>query len=429
MKRVLVCSIVAIFFSFAQYAFAGTKEVHEILPTGNFPDDVYNVQSVVDDLGFRGVDGKIVLAALNDEGTPTAFNFGEGDYVLGERSFVLIWGDENSGDIAFVGETVGSAQTTIVGGFLSIYCARSTKFEVKGIRFEGAEGTPIMVSHCNSCEIKDNEIVDVRGDPFGMGPYGVPKAVGIWVASNYGALDDIEGYVEIKDNRIYDVVADYAFGIAVVITNAAFEIKDNEIFNINSVGILISDNQKPVIVEKNLVIPGPGNTLSPFSEGTGIHANFQAPFPLGDDATLHIEKNRIICENPNASGIGAFGGPIQPIKNSVFTKNHITMVDTLWSGIDLGVWGGPGFYDNYIGENVIDGKGTWAIYLGEFWPGALPSELFNNTFEENNLDDYLSAGPDVIFDEFTHNNFYFGGIETVLDLGQDNVIVLSENDD
>jgi hypothetical protein len=158
-----------------------------------------------------------------------------------------------------------------------------------------------------------------------------------------------------------------------------------------------------VVIKKNLVIPGPGNTPSPFSEGSGIHSNFQAPFSLGDESTIRVEKNRVICENPNASGISAFGDSIQPVKNSVFAKNHITMLDTHWSGIDLGASGGPGFFDNYVGKNIIDGKGEWAIFLGEFWPGALPSELSRNFFEKNNLNGYLSAGPDVFFDEFTSN--------------------------
>lgn len=423
-QTIALASIVLIV---ALCGFTRAEEVHTIRPTGIFPDDVYNVQSVVDNLGSQGIDGKIVLAACNEEGVPTAFNFGEGNFFLGERWYVVVWGGGDSGDIAFVGETVGSAQTTIIGGMQSLFCARRAKFEVRGIRFEGAEAAPIIVYRCDSCEIKDNEIYDVRGDPFGMGPYGVPKAVGIWIAANHGALNNIGGHVEIKGNRIYDVVADYAFGIAIVCTNASFEVSGNEIFNVNSVGVLISDNQKPVVIEKNLVIPGPGNTPSPFSEGSGIHSNFQAPFPLGDEGTIRVEKNRVICENPHASGISAFGNSIQPVKNSVFVKNHITMIDTQWSAIDLGSTGGPSFFDNYVGENIIDGKGEWAIYLGEFWPGALPSEIFNNIFEENNLNGYLSAGPDVIFDEFTHNNFYYGGNETMLDLGQDNVIVLENN--
>ncbi|MHC4204396.1 MAG: hypothetical protein ACYSTT_07070, partial [Planctomycetota bacterium] len=64
------------------------NEVHVIHPTGEFPADVVNVQTVVDDLGDRGVDGKIILEARNESGVPTAFNFGEGEYILGERGYV-----------------------------------------------------------------------------------------------------------------------------------------------------------------------------------------------------------------------------------------------------------------------------------------------------------------------------------------------------
>ena len=42
-------------------------EVHIIRPTGIFPDDIANVQLVVDDLGVRGVSGKIILAACNED--------------------------------------------------------------------------------------------------------------------------------------------------------------------------------------------------------------------------------------------------------------------------------------------------------------------------------------------------------------------------
>jgi hypothetical protein len=417
----------SLFILVALCGITSAVEVYTISPTGIFPEDVFNIQSVVDSLGSQGIDGKIVLAACNEAGVPTSFNFGEGDFFSGERWYVLIWGDEDSGDIAFVGESVGSAKTTIVGGIQSLFCTRPAKFEVRGIRFEGAEASPIMVYRCNSCEIKDNEIYDVRGDPIGMGPDGVPKAVGIWIAANHWAINNIRGSVEIKGNHIHDVIADYAFGIAIVCTNASFEVKGNEIFNVNSVGILISDNQKPVVIEKNLVIPGPGNTPSSYSEGSGIHSNFQAPFSLGDESTIRVEKNRVVCENYNASGISAFGDSIQPFKNSVIAKNHITMIDTQWSAIDLGAIGGLGFFHNYVGGNIIDGQGNWAIFLGEFWPDALPSELSGNFFEKNNLNGYYSAGPDVLFDEFTHNNFYYGRDEIVLDLGQENVIVLKND--
>jgi len=426
-----VIALASIFLIVALCGSIRAEEVHTIRPTGIFPDDVYNVQSVVDDLCVRGVDGKIILAVSNELGEPTAFNFGEGDYFLGERDFVYVWGDRDSGDIAFVGERSGSAQTTIVGGFLSLLCVRPTKFEVRGIRFEGAEATPIHVLACDSGEIKNNVICNVRGDPFGMGPYGLPKAVGIWVVAGYSWIEDVGGHVEIKDNRICDVVAEYAIGIAVVQTNASFEISDNKIDNVNGLGILASDNQKPVVIERNWVVPGPGNTPSPFSEGNGIQANFHTPFPLGDEATVRVEGNRVICENPYASGISAYGYSIQPVKNSVFAENHITMLNAQWyGGLDLGaIGGGPGFFDNYVGENIIDGQGPWAIYLGDLWPGALPSEVFANIFDENDLEDFVSAGPDVIFDEFTHDNFYFGEDEAVLDLGHGNVIVLEEDDD
>lgn len=422
-----VIALASIFFVVALFGSVRAEEVHIIHPTGIFPDDVYNVQSVIDNLGVQGADGKIILAACNEAGEPTSFNFGEGNFFDGKRLYVVVWGDEDSGDIAFVGETVGPAQTTIIGGIQSLFCARRAKFEVRGIRFEGAEAAPIVVYRCDSCVIENNKIFYVRGDPFGMGPGGVPKAVGIWVAANYWELNNIRGRVEIRNNQIYHVVADYAFGIAIVCTNASFEVSGNEIQNVNSVGILISDNKKPVVIEKNSVIPGPGNTPSPFSEGNGIHANFQAPFHLGDEATIHVEKNLVICENHYASGISAFGNSFQPVKNSVFAENRIFMTDTLMAGIDLGVFGGRGYIDNYIGENIIEGKGEWAIFLGEFWPDKKPSALFGNFFEQNDLNNYSSAGPDVFFDEFTRNNVYFGGSETVLDMGQHNVIVL-END-
>ena len=426
-----IIALASIFLVHALFGYARAEEVHTIRPTGIFPDDVYKVQSVVDDLGVRGVDAKIILAARNQLGEPTAFNFGEGDYFLGERYFVYVWGDRDSGDIAFVGEMSRSAQTTIVGGFLSLFCVRPTTFDVRGIRFEGAEATPIYVLACDSGEIKNNVICNVRGDPFGWGPYRLPKAVGIWVVAGYSWIEDVGGHVEIKDNRISDVVAEYAIGIAVVQTNASFEISGNKIRNVNGLGILASDNQKPVVIEKNRVVPGPGNTPSPFSVGDGIQANFHTPFPLGDEARYRVEGNRVICENPYASGISAYGNSYQPVKNSVFAENHITMLNAqLYGGLGLGAFGGgPGFFDNYVGENIIDGQGPWAIYLGDLLPGALPSEIFTNTFDENDLEDFWSAGMDVIFDEFTHDNFYFGEDETVLDLGHGNIIVLEEDDD
>ena len=56
-------------------------ERREIFPTGLFPDDLNNIQWLLDDLGTRGVDGKIILRAINEEGLPTPFNFGTGEII------------------------------------------------------------------------------------------------------------------------------------------------------------------------------------------------------------------------------------------------------------------------------------------------------------------------------------------------------------
>ncbi len=418
------------------------SDVYHLFPTGVFPDDVINVQSVVDDLGVRGQNGKIILEARNESGVPTPFNFGQGDYFAGQRGFVDVLSNSNIfgedlGDIAFLGVKDGGAQTTIFGGLTSLSCWRGTKFEVRGIRFEGAEGAPIFVFRADSARIQHNEISDVRGDPFGFGTYGEPKALGIWVAANLGALDNIRGHIEIRGNRIYDVVADSADGMAIVATNASFEISGNEVWNVNRIGIFTTWNQKPIVVEKNLIVPGPGNTPSNVGNNVGIGIITQ--FPIGDEGVVRVEKNRIICENPNAVGIGAYGGKFfffDPsginmfMHDSIFSKNRITMLDTVFAGIEIYAVDGPGFFGNVIDKNTIDGTGAFGIFVGgEFTgaPNALDPRVSDNLFEKNRLRRFIADRWDVVLDPYTEENFYLGKNETVLDLGIGNVIVLDED--
>jgi hypothetical protein len=418
------------------------KKVYTILPTGVFPDDVINVQSVVNDLGLRGEDGKIILEARDLSGLPTPFNFGDGDYFAGQRGYVDVLSNSNLfgedlGDIAFVGVENDGAQTTIIGGFLSLACWRGTKFEVTGIRFEGAEGAPIFVSRADSANIRGNDISDVHGDPFGMGTYGEPKAVGIWVAANLGALDNIRGHVEIRGNRIYDVVADSADGIAIVATNASFKISKNEIRNVNRAGIGTIWNQKPIVIEKNLIIPGPGNT--PSNVGNDIGIGILTNFPIGNEGLIHVERNRIVCENPNASGIYVAGGRalfFDPqgtdmfVQNSTFSENHITMVNTIFGGIEIYAVDGPGFFGNVIAKNLIDGSGGFAIFAGGFptgVPNALEPKVYSNLFKKNRLDAFITDDWHVILDPYTETNFYFGENETVLDLGTGNLVMLDHD--
>ena len=156
----LICgAIVAV--SGAGTAIAAERVV--VYPTGQFPADVENVQSAIDSLHAAGVDGVLVLKAIDAGGTPTPFNFGDDPNAI-------ISGVVLSGSISIRGTKDDYVDdngpwTRIYGGFVPITMQRRDDFEVRNVRFDGAFQHAILVQSATNTIIKNNQILDTVGYP------------------------------------------------------------------------------------------------------------------------------------------------------------------------------------------------------------------------------------------------------------------------
>lgn len=407
-------------------------ERHVIYPTGVFPDDLNNVQWVLDDLGTRGVDGKIILKATDEAGEPTSFNFGTGDLIGppesgGDRWLVEVRSTQSSGqsgNIEVMGEIRGPHQTTVVGGYLSIYVFREAQFTISGVIFDRAMFAPLIVLSATDVDIKNNVVRDVIAEPFGQGDLGAQKGVGLWILYT-------SGDISISNNDIDGVFADSGEGIAIVATTGNVEIRDNAISNTNRSSILLSQNAGRVTIKNNLITPGPGSEAGIFANlGLGIVANCQ----IGPQAMIDIKDNEIRTEGFFSSGVLlegvtllGFGGPDVecPIMNSTVKNNYIHLENGDF-GIYLGSAGG-GVSINSIRDNTFTGVANIAgiFTLVEPFPGSnLPSGIYSNDFRNNKFVNFEAGFADVLLVPGTFDNLYIGNDEYVLDLGVNNVVRL-----
>jgi hypothetical protein len=440
MRRATVFTVIVLVLG-ASLAFAtatAVAETHVIYPTGNFPDDVNNVQQVLDDLGSRGVNGKVILKATNEEGDPTSFNFGTGDVMLppeagGTRWGVEVLGDEynQSGDIQIQGEVARSRQTTIHGGYLSIWVVRRARLRISNIFFDGAMLAPVTVLRSSGAWITDNTITNVIEEPWGIGQYGAQKGLGIWVLSA-STSDDIVGRVIIRNNHIDGVFADSGDGIAVLGVDARVEITHNTILNVNRIGILVPYNKKRILIAHNFIAPGPGTVGGIFAnESFGI--SFHSPQGPGPS----ILGNEIIGDHPLflAIQLAAFRFPdtppeILPLYGALVANNDIQIIQGEL-GLLLQSEGEAVHHNTIVGNriagNVSDGFSYGVGIHAASAYGLEGSEISDNFLASNDLEDLqVPAGnPHVILGESTRNNRYVGKCETVWDHGIDNVVRLS----
>jgi len=412
-------------------------EKYEVFPTGVFPDDINNIQWLLDDLGTRGVDGKFILRAINEEGLPTPFNFGTGEIIGppeagGERWLIEVRSTQysgQSGNIEIKGQIEGQHQTTVLGGYLPINVFREAQFTISGIIFENAMFAPVIVRRATDVYIKNNVVIDVIAEPFGQGDLGALKGVGFWVLY-------VTGKVTIKNNEINGVFADSGDGIAIVATTADINIVDNTIANTNRSGILLSGNAGKAVIRNNIIAPGPGSDAGIFANlGVGIVSNCQ----IGPWAMVDIRNNRIETEGLFSWGILlegltllGFGGPdIEcPVMNSIISGNEIHLTQGEF-GIYLGSAGG-GVFGNSIEGNKLSGAASTAgiFTLVEPFPGStLPGGIYSNVIKNNEFDELETGIADVLLDPGTFDNLYFGEDEYVLDLGTNNIVRLGDEDD
>jgi hypothetical protein len=266
---------------------AGRRPDRVVFPTGDWPTDVRNVQAAVD----RG--GTVLLKAKNVAGHPTAFNFGTATH----EQFLDLWVDVTT-DVWIRGESVGSARTTITGGWAPIsvgfartfvegewfptYDGESPHVKIESLNFEGPLEWAILVQRSAGVEIIGNRISNV----LGHGSFDQGRGITL-----YGDGERITGKVIIASNIVEDMHAGLSDGILVSDVAADVDIVGNRVGKIQSfAGIsMIRHVEGTVRIAYNFVAPGPSD--QPYRRGNRHLCSTQTTSGTASAPPAHCTKS------------------------------------------------------------------------------------------------------------------------------------------
>jgi len=384
----------------------------EIYPTGVYPDDRINVQTLVSELGARGKDAKIIMKATNSEGDPTAFNFGfstgagEDPFATGGSVFVSSF--RGKGSIEFIGEKNNGEITTVSGGFRfpgvgeggSFFLVDRPKdnFSFKSIKFSGIGGgleiSRIGDLHVSDCQFEDNENSVIH---FGNG-----------------------GSFTIRDNKFQGILR---VPIWVVNNHPECLIMNNEITQ-SGTGIRIGNKSAGhfSVISNNIEAV---ETSHPFAFANGIEM-----IPTSN-AMIEIRDNNINVNGvfPDGIFIIDFAGRAN---NVMISDNKIEVNSNFFGGINLTTFIGNGIENICIFDNKISGNGAYAFQAINDLFFGLVSDISNVSYLDNQIGGFTSncsgvdgngiplGCVDVFFDESTQDITFCGESGIVIDRGDNN---------
>ncbi len=369
--------------------------VYKVYPTGNFPDDLDNLQVLVNELGEEGKDAMIKLKATNLDGVPTEFNFG---YNSGVEDWVFVNAvNGRSGSLKIMGEEYNGAVTTINGGrsfngsFL-FFGRESDEFSLQNIKFINQGGLTFL----------------------GIGQMTIKGCVfenSIFPLNSFGN----NGPVQIIENSYEEcVLANRIFG-----ESETLEVKNNIASNVKygyfidvSLKLIFKNNETYTSGEFDS--PGGGLSIAPF---TG--------------ASVDIKDNVFSGTESISMEIGSYIGPVSNIniRNNTFE----TYNENYWSSLVLFDAGNP--IDGVeIKDNIFKGTSSSAIWISGAFSFVPPVGTSNVVIKNNSLEEFTSncteysdmdvpiGCVDIYFSTTTFDNFYCGDTENIIDEGTNNTI-------
>jgi hypothetical protein len=361
-----------------------------VFPTGAFPADVVNVQAAV------AGGGTILLKAVNAAGVPTAFNFGPP--VAGSGNVEL------SQDVAISGETPRPGVMTTIRGGTTVFHDFFTpvKCSITGIYFDNPRTAALRIFVTAGAVFSHNRVRNIVGFPLLP---GLLKSQAVWVT---GFPAGMSGEIVIEDNVIEHSLGNLSYGLAILGVGSEVRISRNAISDVNTEGILVGSNTRPVTIEDNVVVPGPG-----FDPVSGLGNGIQAGPDAGGSFFLH--GNTVQCENPQADGIllveSLFLYGRANFPNSVVENNNVNMHNSVFGGISL-----YGTITNaLIKSNRVSGDAAFALDVQAGFADIDLAEF--NTFLGNNISSFHGTLADVFFDANAIDNVLVGDSGTVIDLG------------
>jgi hypothetical protein len=340
--------------------------------------------------------GRVLLAATDAGGKPTAFNFGPAaPQASGGR------GVDITGNVTVIGEHSDAGVVTIIGGDVPFFVQPAANVTVAGITFEAPFYDAILLDDPSSAEVTGNRIEHVVG-----------RFVSPSVGYANGIDESLGGNITIAGNVIDDVNAPFAHGILQFAARGDVLIAGNQVSRTQEIAIESTGNAGRTRIVDNTVAPGP-QRYQRGAAGTGIEANGPGSYKIND--------NSATCVNPNAICVFVFGATgffnFQPVIAPVIKDNQIIAGA---DGVDgIGLLGQVS--RGYVADNEITGIGEAAfVVVGAACCSG--NNLFANTFAGNDIENFTSTFADVYMDQSTHDNVFKGDCRTVLDLGTANQI-------
>lgn len=366
-----------------------------VYPTGHYPNDVASVQAAID----RG--GLVVLKAANATGTPTPFNFGPPQRGSGSVSL--------RGTVVVVGESTHSAPATISGGAVPFIVLPGADVTIAEINFDTPFRSGILLSDPASAIIAGNRITHVVGEVFISRSHPEGFTLANAIETNDG------GTISILNNVIDDVKAQSGIGIEQFAARGRVQIIGNRVSGTNTIAIESSQSPGPVVIEDNVVLPGPERDRVG-SFGVGIEVNGPGSF--------EIINNKATCSNPNGVCIFVFGTTsvpgFGPVMKPIIRDNKIEVLTAPPSADGIGFLGAVS--GGSVVENDVKGSGEAAIIAvcSGSDPASCPS---GNRFDDNGIKDFTGSLASVFFGAGTHENVFRGFCGKLVDNGMHNQII------
>jgi hypothetical protein len=326
-------------------------------------------------------------------------------------------------DVEIIGERQAAHMTTISGGYVPIQSSAQVKTRIVGIDFESPLFEAINLTASAGTEIIGNRVhapvpVVAVCTPCG---FSVTNVDGIDVGS-FGAAQTVTGKIRISGNQIEDVVAGssntlglVALGIQADSAAADYEITDNTLRNIGSVGIVVIRVKNSVHIADNWIEMA--------GEEAGVSGGYYiAGIEVVGNSAPEIAHNRVIANSPGVDGVDVAGGPAWGddvgTVGALVHHNHVTVHSTFVGS------GAVNLYDlvtnSVVKDNVVDGNGPYALQVST---GGPPTDTASgNRLIDNEIHDFNAAVADVFLDANSANNVVIGECKSPLDLGVGNSV-------
>ncbi len=380
---------------------AAMAAVTVVYPTGQWPDDVSNVQAAVD------AGGQVLLKAVNRAGAATAFNFGTPEYLPGRRVIL-----DTAVDLT--GEQRGQVRTTIRGGLAPVRGIAPVRRALRNLDFVGNLLAAIEVF--GSADRLEISGVHVRGTiPLPGQPGGFPlsQVQGIFI-SGY-STGNVSGAIVLHDNQIdlSNVSADFQWAVQLDTVYGTVQIHSNSILIGQAPGGS-RDSEALALVRCHGSVSVTGNSID-----IGVNAYVGINGYGGPDANFRISENFLRVAGPYADGIDMIGVSTGASANGGVAQgevsDNIILLQNAWSGISLyGLVSGV-----RVNDNTIEGQAYYGIGASYFIGN---DQVTANRFHDNNVRALATTLADVFLDGNTSANVVRDSCRTFLDLGTGNSV-------